>query len=58
MSELNKDGLIPGQQVDFETLQRVNRQRKEVKQDAEQSADKEQTSAKPKRARASKNANG
>lgn len=57
MSDLNKDGLIPGQQVDFETMQRVNRQRKEVKQDAEQSADKESATAKPKRARASKNAN-
>lgn len=27
MSETNKDGLIPGQQVDFETMQRVNRER-------------------------------
>lgn len=28
MAELNKDGLVPGQEVDFTTLMRVNRQRK------------------------------
>jgi hypothetical protein len=27
MSELNKDGLIPGQEVDFETLNRINKSR-------------------------------
>mgnify|MGYP003386036845 CR=1 FL=1 len=30
MSELNKDGLIPGQEVDFETIARVNHKRKEA----------------------------
>lgn len=30
MSELNKDGLIPGQEVDFETIARVNHNRKEA----------------------------
>lgn len=28
MTELNKDGLIPGQPVDFATLQRIERSRK------------------------------
>ena len=28
MSELNEDGLIPGQPVDFATLQRIERSRK------------------------------
>lgn len=28
--ELNKDGLVPGQEVDFETIARVNHQRKEA----------------------------
>ena len=27
MTELNKDGLIPGQEVDFATLQRIERSR-------------------------------
>lgn len=27
MADLNQDGLIPGQPVDFETLQRVERSR-------------------------------
>jgi|LakMenEpi03Aug12_release.lakeMendotaPanAssembly.Ray.scaffolds.fasta_scaffold2543728_1 hypothetical protein len=27
MSELNQDGLIPGQAVDFETIQRIERAR-------------------------------
>jgi hypothetical protein len=30
MSELNKDGLVPGQEVDFETIARVNHKRKEA----------------------------
>ena len=30
MSELNEDGLIPGQEVDFETIARVNHKRKEA----------------------------
>lgn len=30
MSELNKDGLVPGQEVDFETIARVNNNRKEA----------------------------
>lgn len=28
MAEANQDGLQPGQQVDFETLQRIERSRK------------------------------
>tara|TARA_R110000824_G_scaffold392926_1_gene591618 strand:+ start:335 stop:532 length:198 start_codon:yes stop_codon:yes gene_type:complete len=28
MSELNKDGLIPGQEVDFATLTRINNKHK------------------------------
>jgi len=28
MSELNQDGLIPGQPVDFQTLMRIERSRK------------------------------
>lgn len=55
MSELNEDGLIPGQTVDFETLQRVKRQVKEVKQDAGQPAEK--PAAKSRRAKASGNDN-
>lgn len=35
MSELNEDGLTPGQPVDFETIQRVERSRK-PEQQAEQ----------------------
>lgn len=35
MSELNEDGLHPGQEVDFETIQRVERARK-PEQQAEQ----------------------
>jgi hypothetical protein len=27
MSELNEDGLVPGQEVDFATLNRINKQR-------------------------------
>lgn len=27
MSKLNKDGLVAGSQVDFETMQRINRER-------------------------------
>jgi len=30
MSDLNKDGLKPGQLVDFETMRRVTRERKAV----------------------------
>jgi hypothetical protein len=29
MKDLNQDGLIPGQPVDFATIQRVNNQRKQ-----------------------------
>lgn len=29
MTELNKDGLIAGSQVDFETMKRINRERNE-----------------------------
>ena len=36
MSELNEDGLTPGQPVDFETIQRIERSRK-PEQQAEQS---------------------
>ena len=36
MSELNEDGLIPGQPVDFATLQRIERSR-QPEQQAEQS---------------------
>lgn len=32
MSEPNEDGLIPGQSVDFETIQRVERSRKPEEQ--------------------------
>ena len=32
MTELNKDGLIPGQEVDFATLQRIERSRKPEQQ--------------------------
>ena len=32
MKELNDDGLVPGQAVDFATIHRVNSQRKPVKQ--------------------------
>lgn len=28
MSDLNEDGLIPGQEVDFSTIQRIERARK------------------------------
>lgn len=34
MTDVNKDGLVPGQQVDFETLMRIERARK-PKQQAE-----------------------
>lgn len=30
MSKLNKDGLVPGQEVDFKTIARVNHERKEA----------------------------
>lgn len=53
MKELNEDGLMPGQTVDFETLQRVKRQVKEVKQDAGQPAEK--PAAKSRRAKVSGN---
>ena len=56
MKELNDDGLVPGQVVDFQTLQRVKRQVKEVKQDAEQSTEK--PANKSRRAKASGNDNG
>lgn len=39
MSELNKDGLIPGQPVDMQTILRVNRERK-LKQEAEKDGGK------------------
>lgn len=45
MSELNKDGLIPGQPVDMQTILRVNRERK-LKQEAENDGGKQR---KPKR---------
>ena len=32
MTEANQDGLIPGQPVDFETLQRIERSRKPEQQ--------------------------
>lgn len=32
MSELNEDGLTPGQPVDFETIQRIERSRKQEQQ--------------------------
>lgn len=32
MTDLNQDGLIPGQPVDFETLQRIERSRKPEQQ--------------------------
>jgi len=32
MTEVNEDGLIPGQPVDFETLQRIERSRKPEQQ--------------------------
>ena len=32
MAEVNEDGLIPGQPVDFETLQRIERSRKPEQQ--------------------------
>lgn len=35
MTELNKDGLIPGQPVDFATLKRIENSRKSQKQEPE-----------------------
>jgi len=32
MTELNKDGLVPGQEVDFSTLQRIERSRAPAEQ--------------------------
>lgn len=32
MTELNKDGLVPGQEVDFATLQRIERSRAPAEQ--------------------------
>ena len=32
MAEVNEDGLIPGQEVDFATLQRIERSRKPEQQ--------------------------
>ena len=32
MTDLNEDGLQPGQQVDFDTLQRIERSRKPEQQ--------------------------
>lgn len=48
MSELNKDGLIPGQQVDFQTMQRINRER------AQRQAEQPKSEA-PRRGRPAKN---
>lgn len=48
MSETNKDGLIPGQQVDFETMQRVNRERTQrLAEQAQPEAPKRGRPAKP-----------
>lgn len=49
MKDLNEDGLVPGQHVDYETLQRVTLKAKEVNQDAEQP----KTKAKPRAAKSS-----
>tara|TARA_R110000782_G_scaffold222492_1_gene309501 strand:- start:363 stop:506 length:144 start_codon:yes stop_codon:yes gene_type:complete len=32
LKELNEDGLVPGQSVDFETINRINNQRKLAEQ--------------------------
>jgi len=44
MSDLNKDGLTPGQSVDFETLMKIKNKNKEVKSDGKQQERKEKTS--------------
>ena len=44
MSDLNKDGLAPGQSVDFETLMKIKNQNKEVKSDGKQRERKEKAS--------------
>lgn len=46
MTELNADGLMPGQEVDFETLQRIERarpQRQKVEQASEEQGQQEAT---------------
>lgn len=49
MAELNKDGLIVGQEVDFTTIMRINRERKQegVKNEAEPKP--EPTASRPKK---------
>ena len=48
MSELNKDGLIPGQEVDFETIARVNNNRKKAaKNEASNNSNKVRGHKKP-----------
>jgi hypothetical protein len=43
--ELNEDGLIPGQPVDFETLMRFKAKQREVKSDDKQPATEQQKPA-------------
>lgn len=56
MTELNKDGLVPGQEVDFATIQRIERARKPEEQ-AEQARNL-QTKPEVRRGRPAKASNG
>lgn len=48
MAELNKDGLVVGQEVDFTTIMRINRERAQgVKNEAEPKP--EPTASRPKK---------
>lgn len=51
MAELNKDGLVPGQEVDFSTLMKITREHSKAVKDAqpESKPDKKPTASRSKK---------
>ena len=54
--ELNEDGLIPGQAVDFDTIMRVNRSREKKKTEPQEDQPQAVEAEKPRTRRSRKDA--